>query len=67
MVPRGRSDINPEANGVQTMIALKSGDNWKISLFQNTPAAFFGRPELGDDLCAELRQALSHSLGETEK
>lgn len=67
MVPRGRTDINPEANGVQTMVAMRSGAEWKISFFQNTPAAFFGRPELGDDLCAELRLALSHNFGETEK
>lgn len=60
MIPRGRTDINPDANGVQTLVAKKIGEEWKITLFQNTPAAFFGRPELSDDLCAELRLALSH-------
>ena len=49
MVPPGQSDINPEQN------------KWSIALFQNTPAAFHGRPELSERLTEELRQALRTS------
>ena len=31
---------------------------WKIISFQNTPAAFHGRPELAEQLSAELREEL---------
>lgn len=60
LIPRGRSDINPASNGVQTMIAQKVGGIWKISLFQNTPAAFHGRPEMTLELSDELRAAISN-------
>jgi len=30
---------------------------WRIALFQNTPAAFHGRPEAAKKLSAELRDA----------
>ena len=31
---------------------------WQVELFQNTPAAFHGRPELSEQMTEELRQAL---------
>ena len=55
MVPRGKSDINPAANAHQTLIVLKEGGNWRIQLFQNTPAQFHGRPELVERMTEELR------------
>jgi uncharacterized protein (TIGR02246 family) len=58
MVPPGQSDINPEVNAVQTLVAVKQQNKWSIALFQNTPAAFHGRPELSERLTEELRQAL---------
>jgi uncharacterized protein (TIGR02246 family) len=61
MVPRGHSDINPALNAVQSLIATKEQDRWRLALFQNTPAAFHGRPELSEQLTAELRQALRAS------
>ncbi len=61
MVPRGHSDINPALNVVQSLIATKEQDRWRLALFQNTPAAFHGRPELSEQLTAELRQALRAS------
>lgn len=61
MIPRGRTDINPEANGIQSLVAQKVDGEWRIAHFQNTPAAFHGRPELVDDMCDELRQALNHT------
>ena len=61
MVPSGQSDINPEVNAVQTLVSVKQQNKWSIALFQNTPAAFHGRPELSERLTEELRQALSAS------
>jgi len=66
MVPPGESDINPEVNAVQTLVAVKQHNNWIIALFQNTPAAFHGRPELSERLTEELRQALSTSSNEID-
>ena len=58
MVPSGKSDLNPAVNAIQTLIAARTDGRWSIALFQNTPAAFHGRPELGEQLTAELRQVL---------
>jgi hypothetical protein len=61
MVPPGQSDINPEVNAVQTLVSVRQQNKWSIALFQNTPAAFHGRPELNERLTEELRQALRTS------
>ncbi|MEX2316169.1 MAG: SgcJ/EcaC family oxidoreductase, partial [Pirellulales bacterium] len=46
MVPPGSNDINPAVNAVQTLVAVRDASaSWRISLLQNTPAAFHGRPE----------------------
>lgn len=58
MVPPGTSDINPAVNAIQTLVAAKHDSHWSIELFQTTPAQFHGRPELAEQLTAELRQAL---------
>jgi uncharacterized protein (TIGR02246 family) len=58
MVPPGASDIKPEVNSIQTMIATRNEGGWRIALFQNTPAAFHGRPELTQQLTDELRSQL---------
>jgi uncharacterized protein (TIGR02246 family) len=58
MVPPGKSDLHPDRNAQQTMIASKQGDLWRITLFQNTPARFDGRPELAEALTNELRALL---------
>jgi uncharacterized protein (TIGR02246 family) len=54
LVPAGQSDLNPDLNAVQMLLAVQG----KIALFQNTPAAFHGRPEAAQELTAELRGAL---------
>jgi hypothetical protein len=64
MVPPGQSDINPEVNAVQTFLAVKQQNKWSIALFQNTPAAFHGRPELSERLTEQLQQALRTSSSE---
>ena len=58
MVPPGQSDINPAVNTLQTLIAVKRDGQWRIVLFQNTPAQFHGRPELVQQMTEELRQLL---------
>lgn len=62
MVPRGYSDINPAVNAVQTMIAVKKGGDWKVAMFQNTPAAYHGRPEEAEKLTTELRAVLDKQI-----
>ena len=58
MVPPGESDLNPEQNAIQSLVAHHDGDRWRIELFQNTPARFDGRPEVAEALTEELRQQL---------
>ncbi|MBP2078313.1 SgcJ/EcaC family oxidoreductase [Oceanobacillus polygoni] len=58
MIPPGKADIEPNVNAHQTLVAVKMGDHWKIELFQNTPAAFHGRPELVEQMTEELRELL---------
>jgi uncharacterized protein (TIGR02246 family) len=59
LVPHGRSDVEPTLNALQTLIATKHDGQWCITLFQNTPAQFHGRPELVQQLTEELRQLLA--------
>lgn len=54
MVPREHFELNPNVNTIQTCVFKKSEGRWQILQFQNTPAAFHGRPELGKELTAEL-------------
>lgn len=56
MVPPGQSDINPAVNAIHVMTAVQQNGRWQIALFQNTPAAFHGRPELSEILTQELRE-----------
>lgn len=58
IIPHGATDINPSLNAVQTLVASKKGDKWWISLFQNTPAQFHGRPEHSEALTQELRELI---------
>jgi uncharacterized protein (TIGR02246 family) len=58
MAPRGQSDINPAVNAIQTMVAVRVSNEWRIAQLQNTPAQFHGRPDLSEALTQELRQLL---------
>jgi uncharacterized protein (TIGR02246 family) len=58
MVPPGGSDINPQANAIQTVVASRSDGQWRAVHLQNTPAQFHGRPELVERMTEELRQVL---------
>lgn len=58
MIPPGKTDIDPNVNAHQTLVAVKQDEGWQIELFQNTPAQFHGRPELVEQMTEELRQLL---------
>lgn len=58
MVRPGESDLFPPANAIQTLVAQRRNSEWRVAAFQNTPAAFHGRPELAERLTAELREVL---------
>src|SRR6186997_1235137 len=55
MVPRGQKEINPKTNAIQSLIVIKENEQFSIALFQNTPAAFHGRPELVEEMTKELQ------------
>lgn len=55
----GQTDIEPERNSVQTLVATKdSKGEWYLPAFQNTRAQYFGRPEQSQALTDELRRLL---------
>jgi uncharacterized protein (TIGR02246 family) len=56
MVPPGAGELNPKTNALQSVVAQKDGDDWRIALFQNTPAQYHGRPELGEAHTAEVEE-----------
>jgi uncharacterized protein (TIGR02246 family) len=58
MVPPGESKLNPDANAIQVLLATRSDSHWRISLLQNTPAQYHGRPEIVEQLTAELTELL---------
>lgn len=58
MVSRGRSDISPMVNAVQTLVASRVDGCWRVALLQSTPAAFHGRPQMVDAFSDELREVL---------
>jgi uncharacterized protein (TIGR02246 family) len=60
LVPPGQTAIRPETNSHQTLLAERQQGQWKIVLFQNTPAQFHGRPQLVEDMTREL-QAVADS------
>jgi uncharacterized protein (TIGR02246 family) len=58
MVPAGRADLNPDLNAIQVLVAVKRDGRWEGVTFQNTPAAYHGRPEAKEQLSEELREVL---------
>lgn len=62
MIPPGETDIAPERNAIQSLVAaLGPEGGWSIELFHNTPAAFDGRPEEREKLTSELREMANAS------
>jgi uncharacterized protein (TIGR02246 family) len=64
MVPPEQNDIHPAVNAVQTLVAKRENGRWLIALFQNTPAAYHGRPQASQQLTEELRQELRRRSSE---
>jgi uncharacterized protein (TIGR02246 family) len=54
MVLPGAQAIKPERNVIQSLVAVADEGTPRIALYQNTPARFDGRPELAEQLTAEL-------------
>jgi uncharacterized protein (TIGR02246 family) len=55
MVPRGKKELNPATNALQTaVLAPKPGGGLEIVLFQNTPAALHEAAALREQYSAEL-------------
>lgn len=59
MVPPGQLRLNPAVNAVQTLVARRADDRWRVELFQSTPAAFHGRADAVAALTEELEQELA--------
>ena len=55
LVPPGQTAIRPETNSHQTVVAEAQDGQWRIVLFQNTPAQFHGRHELVEEMTRELQ------------
>lgn len=63
MVPRGGHDINPALNTVHTLVAVRNDNGeWRAALFQNTPAAWHGRPDDSAALTEELRDLMRRGV-----
>ena len=58
MVPPGKTELNPAANAIQSVVVVEREGDLRIALLHNTPAAFHGRPELVEQLTAELTEVL---------
>ena len=58
MVPDGRRELNSALNTIHTLVAVEGGGVWRAAMFQSTPAAFHGRPDLAQALTEELRALL---------
>jgi len=56
MIPAGASALNPALNVIQTLVVTtgESSSRPRIAHFQNTPAAFHGRPHLVDAMTEEI-------------
>jgi uncharacterized protein (TIGR02246 family) len=55
MLPPGQSELNPAVNALQTLVAERHNDGWRIVLLQSTPAQYHGRPELVAEHTETLR------------
>ena len=58
MVPPGKKEINPATNAIQCLVAFLQDDVWRITLFQNTPAQFHGRPNLVERMTSQLNKLI---------
>jgi uncharacterized protein (TIGR02246 family) len=58
-IMEGQTDIDPERNSIQTLVATRNGnEKWYLAAFQNTRAQYFGRQEQAQALTKELRSLM---------
>jgi uncharacterized protein (TIGR02246 family) len=62
MVPHGQTDLKPELNTIQSLVAVRRGNDWRVAHYHNTPAALHGRPEAVAALTAELRELMASQV-----
>lgn len=55
----GATTVIPALNARQSLVAVRRDGEWRIELFQNTPAAFHGRPDAVAALTDDLNRALN--------
>jgi uncharacterized protein (TIGR02246 family) len=53
------SEIMPDRNAVQTLVARRDSNGWSVALFQTTPAQLHGREDLRKALTEELSEELA--------
>jgi uncharacterized protein (TIGR02246 family) len=58
MVPPDGQKVMPERNAVQSLVAVRADGRWAVSLFQNTPATWDGRPDDVAKMTQELQALL---------
>jgi uncharacterized protein (TIGR02246 family) len=58
MVPPNGAALKPDVNAIQSVVVTDEDGAPRIALFQNTPAQFHGRPELVEQLTAELQRVV---------
>ena len=58
MLPPGKTELNPAANAVQSLVVVTESGRLRIALFHNTPAAFHGRPHMVEQLTDELTEVV---------
>lgn len=58
MVHHGQDSVDPALLAIQSLVVRKNG-SWLVEHFQNTPAAYHGRPEDREELTRELDLELS--------
>lgn len=62
MIPPGEKAIDGGKNAIQSLVVVGVGQGARIALFQNTPAAFHGRPELSESQTKELYEVARAGL-----
>ena len=58
MVPPGGDTVTPDVNALQTLVAHHLDGRWTVTLFQNTPAQYHGRPDLVEEHTRRLTAVL---------
>ena len=66
MARSAEKKINPKTNTIQSLVVVSEMGHFRIVLFQNTPAAFHGRPQVVEHLTDELQKELDQeNIAET--